>query len=1124
LIVALSCGAFASALPAGAALQPVRRNFGSGFTLPLVRAGRVHIPAGHASGRVRVIARLQLPPLAAVFAERTPAVAGAARHLDVASAASRAYLAKVSAAQARAAAALKRAIPAARIGWRYKILLDGFAVSLPYRQLPKLAKLGFVTKVYPSYTYTEELNRSPSLIGADVLQRVAGADGRGIKIGVVDDGIDQTNPFFDASGFSYPAGFPRGGLKWVSPKVIVARVFPGPNSGAGGRLAVDPQESFHGTHVAGIAAGDSNTTAPAGADHPTVTGLTGIAPKAWLGNYRVFTVPTPIGNVANTPEIVEAFESAVSDGMNVINFSGGGAQTDPANDAMNETIRNVVNAGVVPVIAAGNDRDDFGTGSAGSPGTAPDAISVAAVSNTHVFSPALSVTTPSAPDSLRQIPFIGTGGPPPASWGAADQRLVDVGSIMGTDGKPVERHLCGPPGNLALPEGTLPRGSLSGSIALVQRGLCPFVTKTLMAQAAGAIGVVFVDNRQGEANPIPALMPLPSGMISNLDGQRLVAFLSGSGGSAPIRIGRDVQEILTGRGGTITSFSSAGPTAFGHLLKPDLSAPGGQILSSTLPHVDPSGFAVFDGTSMATPHVAGAAALLLQLHPSWTPAEVKSALMTTAGPAWGDTAMTQEAGVPLEGAGLANLPRAADPQLFTEPSSLSFGDLDTNHGPASDGLLVRVTDAGDGAGTWNVQLAPQSTTPGTSIDTPASITVLPGGEADLAVVAHASDQAPRGEDYGFVVLTNGTTTRRIPYLFIVTRPSLELEQAVPLHAFQTGDTRVGLNRVETYRYPTAPFGNAPDQPPMDEDGAEHLYRFDVNEPVTNFGVAVWEQSPGARIDPWVLGAPSEDQVQGDAGTPVNVNSLMVDYLVPLGAAGAAMPRQQAFYVSVDSGRELYTGRSLAGSYLLHAWLNDNEPPLVRPLTTRVAAGRSTVAVDAVDLGAGVDPYSLVLAFGNSEIGASFYDPQSGLTVFRIASPSPKLRPGKLQAVILASDYQESKNVNTIGDNPMPNTTFLPVRLNVVRGTAESWVTPPAGECVATRQPLVVAVSTTATLKRVRFFDGKRAIGTDSNPTGDVAQVTWKTGKAKRGRHVLTARATDSAGHVASARRTVRVCR
>ena len=109
----------------------------------------------------------------------------------------------------------------------------------------------------------------------------------------------------------------------------------------------------------------------------------------------------------------------------------------------------------------------------------------------------------------------------------------------------------------------------------------------------------------------------------------------------------------------ITSFSSAGPTAFGHDLKPDISAPGGQILSSTLPRIDRSRFAVFDGTSMATPHVAGAAALLLQLHRSWTPSQVKSALVSTAAPAWGDTARTQEAPVTLEGGGLVALPDAS---------------------------------------------------------------------------------------------------------------------------------------------------------------------------------------------------------------------------------------------------------------------------------------------------------------------------------------------------------------------------------------------------------------------------------------------------------------------------------
>jgi hypothetical protein len=193
------------------------------------------------------------------------------------------------------------------------------------------------------------------------------------------------------------------------------------------------------------------------------------------------------------------------------------------------------------------------------------------------------------------------------------------------------------------------------------------------------------------------------------------------------------------------------------------------------------------------------------------------------------------------------------------------------------------------------------------------------------------------------------------------------------------------------------------------------------------------------------------------------------------------------------------------------------------LTTRVAVGRSTLAIDAVDLGSGVDPYSLVLAYGNSLLAASFYDPRSGLAVFRIASPAPQLRAGKLNALILASDYQESKNVNTIGNNPMPNTTFLPVHLTVVRGPAASWVTPAAGVCVGRRQSLVVAVSSTSALKRVRFFDGKRVIATDSSPTAGIAQVTWKTGSVKHGRHVLTARATDSAGHVASVTRSVRVC-
>src|SRR5205823_13837198 len=162
------------------------------------------------------------------------------------------------------------------------------------------------------------------------------------------------------------------------------------------------------------------------------------------------TVPTPIGHVANTPEIVAAFEAAVTDGMDVINFSGGGPEVDPANDALVAAVHAVVAAGVVPVIAAGNDREEFGNGSVGSPGTAPDAISVAAVSNTHVFAPALDVTAPDAPGMLKGIPFVAaTGSPAPPAWGSSIQTFVDVGSVVGRVGQPVERHLCGPPGDVA---------------------------------------------------------------------------------------------------------------------------------------------------------------------------------------------------------------------------------------------------------------------------------------------------------------------------------------------------------------------------------------------------------------------------------------------------------------------------------------------------------------------------------------------------------------------------------------------------------------------------------------------------------------------------------------------------
>jgi hypothetical protein len=612
-------------------------------------------------------------------------------------------------------------------------------------------------------------------------------------------------------------------------------------------------------------------------------------------------------------------------------------------------------------------------------------------------------------------------------------------------------------------------------------------------------------------------------MISNLDGDRIRAFVDAGSGQTTIRVGQNVQELTTGRGGVITSFSSSGPTAFGHDLKPDVSAPGGQILSSTLPNTSISRFAVFDGTSMATPHVTGAAALLLQLHPWWTPQQVKSALVATAGPAWGDTARTQEAPVPLEGGGLVSLPRAADPKLFTNPVSLSFENLDVTYGAASKGLLVRLTDAGGGAGTWQVELDAQAATAGSSVDVPGTISLAPGGEADLAVVARASADAAQGEDYGFVVLRSGDVTERVPYFFLVERPALATEPVHPLRTRNAGDTRTGQDKVEAYRYPVAPFGNQPDAPPMVENGDEILYETLVANPVANAGVSVSSASPGALIDPFYLGARDENTVQGFAGTPVDVNALTYDYLVPIGAAGASFPSPGIFYVAVDSGDVRFTNRSAAGSFVLRSWVNDVTPPSLRLLTVRVSAGRPTIVARTFDSQSGVDPLSLVVGYKGVLVGASAYDPLTGVAAFALPTTAPALKAGTVSLRLLASDFEEAKNVNTTGTNIMPNTRTVSVKLRVAAGTTATWVSPAAGVCVAKTQRLVVEAGSPRGVKSVRVLVDGKAIGTAKGSFGLWA-IDWHTGSAAGGRHTLEADVRDRSGSVTPVRRIVRVCR
>ena len=453
-----------------------------------------------------------------------------------------------------------------------------------------------VAEVWPSATFHASLDRTPQLIGAPILWGPTLATaGQGMKIGIIDEGVDQAHPFLSPAGFTMPAGYPRGDTAYTTAKVIVARAFAPPSpKWKYANVPFDPLNSEHATHVAGIAAGDHGTQA---VGYPGLPTLSGIAPGAYIGNYKALTIPTPgVGLDGNAAEIAKAIDQAVADGMNVINLSIGEPEIDPSRDIVVQALNGAAAAGVVPVVAAGNDFDDFGRGSVGSPGDASGAITVAASS--------------------------------------------------GGRGQPAD---------------------------------------------------------------------------------------------------------------LIAGFSSSGPTPYSLQLKPDVTAPGLGILSSVPPRVGT--WAVFDGTSMATPHVAGAAALLKQQHPSWTVPQIKSALAQTGVIVHGTTVTSPEVSPLREGGGRIDLVRANNPLFFAAPSSISFGML--RPGANSD-VTVALTDAGGGAGTWNVSLS------GSGVTVPATVTVPGQLVAHVGVAAGATDS----DSAGFVVLTRGADVRRIPFWFHVEKPLL----------------------------------------------------------------------------------------------------------------------------------------------------------------------------------------------------------------------------------------------------------------------------------------------------------------------------------------------------------------
>jgi minor extracellular serine protease Vpr len=589
------------------------------------------------------------------------------KKIDFNSNAVRSYRAQLNAGRNEFKRWLRANAPRAKVTSEYDISLNAVAVQLNGTPLETIAAAPMVQQVQYNALYHPNLSESHFIINADPAWGTAGGRavaGGGIKIGDIDTGIDQTHPFFDPTNFSYPT---EGGpwpkcdaadstshqqdqdCEYVSPKVIVAKVFYNKAQQQG----LDAQAiQDHGTHTAGIAAGIYDPTLNAVVNGVSIDDMSGIAPGAWLGNYNVF--PGQVLN-ARSEDILNAVDAAIADGMDVLNLSLGGSYHGN-NDLLAMGLDNAVDAGVVVAVAAGNSGP--GQGTLESPGRARKIITVAASTNKH---------------------FVGQPFTYPASGGTT------IGAAVG-DFPPLPTSSFGLWFNTQLTACTSVDPGASDNVVVVDRGGCTFSTKVRNAIAAGAIGVVVINNVAGD----PVAMAKDGG-----GGDDLPAVMIGKNEGAALRTANPpdasavatFQEFITTNQDILAGFSSQGPTAVDFAVKPDVTSVGVNVLSSITCVGKPagcpgdgSGWAFFSGTSMSTPHIAGSAAVLLNLYADWSPAQIKSALVNRADLVIKDAITgTHDVGPTAQGTGRENLSVAADATTWMDPVSASFGKVTVGH-------------------------------------------------------------------------------------------------------------------------------------------------------------------------------------------------------------------------------------------------------------------------------------------------------------------------------------------------------------------------------------------------------------------------------------------------------------
>jgi minor extracellular serine protease Vpr len=572
---------------------------------------------------------------------------------------------------------LRANAPDAQVTGEFDVALNAVGVKLNGTSLAALTAAPMVRSAQYETLYRPLAHEDPDLALVHALEAwnagggTPGAKGSGVEVAIVDTGIDITHPCFSD-------GNPANDGEFTNDKVVFAGVF----YNKGDNQGLTPADANgHGTHVAGTVACNEHTDAvldgiPIGYDP------SGVAPAAKLGNFNVF--PGTVGN-ARSEDIVDALEEAYERGFDVANMSLGG-NSQGNQDLLAMAVDNLDEANMVIAVAAGNSGPGFST--VESPGKAARALTAGAFTVGHFIA----------------TPVVAGGTTFPAASG--DFETVDadltapLGVVLGT----------GTPSGLSTACTALTPGSLSGQIALISRGVCLFSEKIRNAQDAGAIAVIVVNNVAGDPiamgrGGIPNEPTVPAYMVSLANGIALKNLGSGT----VTTIEAEQAYLQTGNSNFMAGFSSQGPTDVDFRVKPDAVAPGVNVLSSQprFACAVPPCWAFFQGTSMATPHLAGIAAVVRSQHPAWSAAEVRSAIVNNADEGVVVTSLgAPTADVNLIGAGRGNAEKAVGARVALDPVSVSFGSVSSGSGQ-SDSKTVQLTTLG-GSGPYTVEVTGQT--------------------------------------------------------------------------------------------------------------------------------------------------------------------------------------------------------------------------------------------------------------------------------------------------------------------------------------------------------------------------------------------------------------------------------